>query len=164
VSIFIESRYKVTWRSKVEIDHAGWRIPSHNLLRVNAKTRLSVATLIKSKRDEVATITLCKLKLKKYILYLILSICMSLYQERCYIDYQQSLMLNKSLKYLSEMSETQWSHTLHISLNQGKPNDPVSQIEGSGLGRWAPMASFLIPDVLIIKTEYSNFYWLVSNG
>jgi hypothetical protein len=56
-----------------------------------------MTTLMKSKRDEVATITLCKLKLKKYILYLILSICMLLYQERCYIDYQQSLMLNKSL-------------------------------------------------------------------
>jgi hypothetical protein len=56
-----------------------------------------MATLMKSKRDEVATITLCKLKLKKCILYLILSIGMPLYQEGCYIDYQQSLMLNKSL-------------------------------------------------------------------
>jgi hypothetical protein len=52
---------------------------------------------MKSKRDKVATITLCKLKLKKYILYLILSIDMPLYQERCYIDYQHSIMLNKSL-------------------------------------------------------------------
>jgi hypothetical protein len=52
---------------------------------------------MKSKRDEVTTITLCKLKLKKYILYLILSIGMSLYQEGCYIDYQQSLLLNKSI-------------------------------------------------------------------
>jgi pyoverdine/dityrosine biosynthesis protein Dit1 len=25
-------------------------------------------------------------------------------------------------KYLGEMSETQWSHTLHISLNQEKPD------------------------------------------
>jgi hypothetical protein len=63
-----------------------WSIPSHNLIRVNAKTKLSVATLMKSKKDEMATITLCKLKLKKYILYLILSIGMSLYQEGCYID------------------------------------------------------------------------------
>jgi hypothetical protein len=47
-----------------------------------------VVTLMKSKRDKVATITLCKLKLKKYILYLILSIGMSLYQEGCYIDCQ----------------------------------------------------------------------------
>jgi hypothetical protein len=97
VSIFIESRYKVIWRSKVEIDHTVWSIPSHNLLRVNAKTRSSVATLMKSKRDEVATITLCKLKLKKYILYLTLSIGMPLYQEGSYIECQQSLMLNKSL-------------------------------------------------------------------
>jgi hypothetical protein len=27
--------------------------------------------------------------------------------------------------YPSEMSETQWPHTLHISLNQGKPDGPV---------------------------------------
>jgi hypothetical protein len=38
-----------------------------------------VATLMKLKRDEVTIITLCKLKLKKYILYLILSIGMPLY-------------------------------------------------------------------------------------
>ena len=97
MSIFIESRYKVIWRSKVEIDYTVWSIPSHNLLRVNAKTRSSVATLMKSKRDKVTTITLCKLKLKKCILYLILSIGMSLYQERCYVDCQQSLILNKRL-------------------------------------------------------------------
>jgi hypothetical protein len=52
---------------------------------------------MKSKRDEVATTNLCKLKLEKCILYLILSIGMTLYQEGCYIDCQQSLMLNKSL-------------------------------------------------------------------
>jgi hypothetical protein len=38
-------------------------------------------------------------------------------------------------KYPSEMSETQWLHTLHISLNQEKPNGPVSQTEVFGLGR-----------------------------
>jgi phage shock protein PspC (stress-responsive transcriptional regulator) len=47
-----------------------------------------MTTLMKSKEDEVTTIILCKLKLKKCILYLILSICMPLYQEGCYIDYQ----------------------------------------------------------------------------
>jgi hypothetical protein len=36
--------------------------------------------------------------------------------------------------YPSEMSETQWPHTLHISLSQEKPGGPVSQIGGSGLG------------------------------
>jgi hypothetical protein len=28
-------------------------------------------------------------------------------------------------KYPSEMSETQWSHTLHISVNRGKMDGPV---------------------------------------
>jgi hypothetical protein len=36
-------------------------------------------------------------------------------------------------KYPSEMSETQWPHTLHISLNQEKPDGPVSQTGGYGL-------------------------------
>jgi hypothetical protein len=62
-----------------------------------SKQKSSVATLIKSKRDEVAAIILCKLKLKKCILYLTLSIGMLLYQEGCYVDCQQSRMLNKSL-------------------------------------------------------------------
>jgi hypothetical protein len=114
VSIFIEWRYKVIWRSKVKIDYTIWSIPSHNLLRVNAKTRSSVATLMKSKRDEVTTITLFKLKLKKYILYLTLSIGMPVYQQGCYIHYQQSLMLNKSLN-----TQVRWmkhnGHTHSIS-------------------------------------------------
>jgi hypothetical protein len=38
-------------------------------------------------------------------------------------------------KYPSEMSETQWPHILHISLNQGKPDGPVFQTGGSDLGR-----------------------------
>jgi hypothetical protein len=37
--------------------------------------------------------------------------------------------------YSSEMSETQWSHTLHISLNQGKLDGPISQTGGSDLDR-----------------------------
>jgi hypothetical protein len=157
LTIFIESRYKVIWRSKVEIDYAVWSIPSHNLLRVNVKTRSSVATLVKSKRDKVATINLCKLKLKKYILYLTLSISMPFYQEGCYIDCQQSLILNKRLN-TREMSETHLPHTLHISLNQEKSDCLISQTRGSSLGRWALTASFQIPDVSISKTGCFGFY------
>jgi hypothetical protein len=42
--------------------------------------------------------TLCKLKLKKYILYFILSIGMPLYQEGYHIDCQQSLNAHIALK------------------------------------------------------------------
>jgi hypothetical protein len=38
-------------------------------------------------------------------------------------------------KYPSEMSETQWPHTHHISLNQEKPDNLVFQTGGSGLDR-----------------------------
>jgi hypothetical protein len=42
--------------------------------------------------------TLCKLKLKKCILYLILSIGISLYQEGYHIDCQQNLNFQQRLK------------------------------------------------------------------
>jgi hypothetical protein len=64
--------------------------------------------------------TLCKLKLKKYISYLILSVGMPLYQERCYIGCQQSLNAQQRPKI-----QVRWVkhniRTHHISLNQGKP-------------------------------------------
>ncbi len=63
--IFIESRYKVTWRSKVGIDHTVWSIPSHNLQRVNAKARSNVATLMKSKGNEVATINIMQAQVEE---------------------------------------------------------------------------------------------------
>jgi hypothetical protein len=44
-------------------------------------------------------------------------------------------IFNLGYRYPSEMSETQWPHTLHISLNQVKSDDPVSQTGGSDLGR-----------------------------
>jgi hypothetical protein len=61
------------------------------------------------------------------------------------------------------MSETQWPHTLYISLNQGKLDSPVSQIRGSCLDSLVTTASFQKLDVLIFKTVYFSFYWLVSN-
>jgi hypothetical protein len=38
-------------------------------------------------------------------------------------------------KYPSEVSETHWPHTLHISLNQEKMDGPVFQTGGSGFDR-----------------------------
>jgi hypothetical protein len=156
VSIFIESRYKVIWRSKVEVDYTVWSIPSHNLLRISAKTRSSVATLMKSKRDEVATITLCKLILKKCILYLILSIGMPLYQEGCYIDCQQSLMLNKSLntqlRWVKHNGHTHstshWTRKNWMVLFP-KPEGPIWTDELQQLVFKYRMFRFSKPDVLI---------------
>jgi hypothetical protein len=102
--IYVKSSKKSIWIRRHWI--LTWFITCGLIL---TKKELSVATLMKSKRDEVATITLCKLKLKKYILYLILSIGMSLYQERWYIDCQQSLMLNKRLN-----TQVRWvKHNCH---------------------------------------------------
>jgi hypothetical protein len=156
VSIFIESRYKVIWRSKVEIDYTVWSIPSHNLLRVIAKTRSSVATLMKSKRDKVATITLCKLKLKKCTIYLILSIGMPLYQEGCYIDCQQSFMLHKRLniqvrwvKHNGHTHFTSYWTRKNLMIWFPKPEGPVWADELQQLVFKYRMFRFPKPDVSV---------------
>jgi hypothetical protein len=52
------------------------------------------------------------------------------------------------------MSETQWSHTLHISLNQKKPDDPISQTGGSGFDCNNYISIFGCSG---FKTEYFDF-------
>jgi hypothetical protein len=91
--------------------------------------------------------TLCKLKLNKCILYLILSVGIP-------HGLPTKSQCSTKPKKLSEMSETQWSCILHISLNQGKPDFLV----------WAPTVSFQILDVSVFKTRFYDFYWLVPNG
>jgi hypothetical protein len=66
-------------------------------------------------------------------------------------------------KYPSEISETQWSHTLHISLNQEKPDSPVYQPDGPV---WADelqrlvlkyrMFRFPKPDILVFTDLFST--------
>jgi hypothetical protein len=45
------------------------------------------------------------------------------------------------------MSEAQWPHTLHISLNLGKPDSSILPV----------MASFLILDVPVLKPNIPVF-------
>jgi hypothetical protein len=63
----------------------------------------------KSKKKEMKwqQSPLWKLKLKNCIAYLFLSEGMSLYQEGCYIGFQQSLDAQQKPKKPSEMSKTQ---------------------------------------------------------
>jgi hypothetical protein len=57
MSIFIESRNKVTWISKVKIDHTCVVLQvTSSKSQCQSKTKL--ATFMKSKRREVATISL----------------------------------------------------------------------------------------------------------
>jgi hypothetical protein len=142
----------------VEIDHTVWSIPSHNLIRVNAKIKSSVTILMKSKGDEVTTISLCKLKMKKCILYLILSICMSLYQDRYYIDCQQSLMLNESLN-----TQVRWvkhnSHT-HFTSHWTSKNQMVRFPKPEG-PIWENRLQWLVFKYRIFQFLLASFQWLV---
>jgi hypothetical protein len=61
---------------------------------------------------------------------------------------------------LSEMSKTQWTHTLHISLKQGKSNGPVSQTGGSDFGCNDYISNSGCSGS---KIGCFSFYWLVLN-
>jgi hypothetical protein len=59
------------------------------------------------------------------------------------------------------MSETQWAHTLHISLNQKKQDSLVFQTRVSGFACNDSNSNF---GCFNHKTGCSGFDWLVSNG
>jgi hypothetical protein len=56
--------------------------------------------------------------------------------------------------YPSEMSETQWSHTLHISLNQEKPDGPI----------WADELQWLVSKYRMFQFLLTSFQRLVFWG
>jgi homoserine trans-succinylase len=66
--------------------------------RVKAKARSSVAILMKSKRDEVAIINIVKAQVEELYFIFNLEYRLPLYQEEYYIDCQQSLNKQRSLK------------------------------------------------------------------
>jgi hypothetical protein len=63
---------------------------------------------MKKKRDEVATITLCKLKLKKCILYFNLEYRYATLSRGMLYRLSTKSHAQQKPKYPSEMSETQW--------------------------------------------------------
>jgi hypothetical protein len=73
MSISIESRYEVTWRSEVEID-------------------------MKSKRDEAAIINIAQAQVEELYSILNLEYRLPLYQEGYHMDCQQSLKAQHCLK------------------------------------------------------------------
>jgi hypothetical protein len=74
VSIFIESRNKVIWITKVEIDYKMWSTPSHNLEESMPKQDQVWQPSWSQKEMKWQDSILYKLKLNELILYLILGI------------------------------------------------------------------------------------------
>jgi hypothetical protein len=94
-------------------------------LRINTKARSNAATLIKSKRIEVARINLMQAQVEENVLTFNLE-----YRNPALLRGIPHGLLTKSqcsinAKNSSEMSETQWSYTLHISLNLEKSDGSV---------------------------------------
>jgi hypothetical protein len=94
-------------------------------LRVNDKARSHVAILNKSKKSEVTTINIVQAQVEE--MYFIFNI-------ECRHGLLIKSQYSRKPKNPSEISEIQWLYTLHISLNQGKPDVPISQTGGSDLG------------------------------
>jgi hypothetical protein len=124
VSIFIESRYKVTfgdqnWKLTIRFE-----VIQVTTLRVSAKARSHVAIFMKSKRNEVTTINIVQTQVEK--MYFICNIkCRHAALSRGIPHgLPTKSQCSTNPKNPSEMSETQWSYTLHISLNQGKLDGP----------------------------------------
>jgi hypothetical protein len=66
--------------------------------RVNAKARSSVAILMKSKRDEVATFNIVQAQVEELYFIFNLEYRLLLYQEGYHMNCQQSLNAQHSLK------------------------------------------------------------------
>jgi hypothetical protein len=62
------------------------------------------------------------------------------------------------------MGETQWPHTLHISLNQKKQYNPVSQTEGSDLLVTAIIQILDVPipklDILVLMASSQHLVFV----
>jgi hypothetical protein len=92
-----------------------------------------VAILKESKRSEVATINIVQTQVEEmYFIFNLEYRYVALLRGIPYELPTKSQCLTMPKKP-SEMSEVQWPQILHISLNQGKSDVPVSQIRGSGL-------------------------------
>jgi hypothetical protein len=73
VSIFIESRNKVTWISKVEIDHT-CGVLQVTSSKSQCQSKIKLATFMKSKRIEVTTINLMQAQVEEVVFSCFLSI------------------------------------------------------------------------------------------
>jgi hypothetical protein len=73
-------------------------IPNHNLLRVNARARSIVATLMKSKRDYETVINIVQAQVEELYFIFNLEYKLSLYQEGYNMNCQQSLNAQHSQK------------------------------------------------------------------
>jgi hypothetical protein len=63
-------------------------------------------------------------------------------------------MLNQQTNYSGEMSEIQWPHTLHISLNQEKPDGSI----------WADELQRLVLKYRMFQFLLASFQRLVFGG
>jgi endonuclease I len=90
VLIIIESRNKLTWLSKMEIDHT-YEVLQVTTSKSQCKARSIVETLMKSKRNKVARIKIVQAQVKEVVFIFNLEYRLSFYQKGYHKDCQQSL-------------------------------------------------------------------------
>jgi hypothetical protein len=148
-------------QSDLEIKSKNWsyglKYPKSQPLRVKAKARAHVTTLIKTKRNEETTIYIVQAQIKEmYSIFNLEYRHATLSRGMLHMLPTKSQCITKAQKLKWDEWNTIATYTLYISLNQGKSKCPISQIRGSGLGRFLQrlvfkfrMFQFLKPSVLI---------------
>jgi hypothetical protein len=90
---------------------------------------------MKSKRNEVTTINIMQAQVEEVLFIFNLESRYAALSRGMLQRLLNKLSCSTKPKNPSEKRETLWPQTLHISLNLGKPDGPVSKTGGSGFGR-----------------------------
>jgi hypothetical protein len=126
--------YWIKISSDLEIKSGNWSyiysIPSHNLLKVNDKARSIVATLMKSKRDEVARINIVQAQVQELYFMFNLEYRLPLYQEGYHMDCQQSFNAQHILK--PQMRWVKHNDLIHYNSHWTRKNRTVQFFKPDG--------------------------------
>jgi hypothetical protein len=150
--------YWIKISTDTEIKSGNWsysvKYSKSQPLRVNAEARSNVTTLMVSKEMIWQESILCKLELKKYILYLILSVGLPLYQEGYHMDCQQSLNAQHSPK--TQVRWVKHNYLIH-STSHWTLENKMFQFPKLEHPVYAVTTLFQILDVPILKPDAPIF-------
>jgi hypothetical protein len=171
ISLSINLYWIKIW-SDLEIKSENWlygvKYSKSQLLRVNTEVRSSVATLMKSMRNEVTRINIVQSQVEELYFIFNLEYMLPLYQEVYHMDCQQSLNAQHSPKIqVRWVKHNDLIHCTYLWTIENrmflftKPDVPVCQTGVSDLDCNDYNSNFRCS---VSKTGCSDFYWLVGRG
>jgi hypothetical protein len=154
VSISIEARYEVTWRSTVENWLFGGKYSKSELLKSQCQRKIKCGNPHEVKRNEVARLNMVQAEVEEVVYIFNLEYRLSLYQVGYHMDCQQSLKAQHILK--TQVRWVKHNGLIHSTSYKTleKPYVPVSKPEGQV---WPVMAIFQILDIPVPKPDVLIF-------